>query len=457
MAGGDFAAKKFPDARKMLFRGCASRDGSAAGREFIEDGHLEIAVEREGKRAGDGSSRQDEDVRRIAVARGFVHQALALEDAEAVLFVNGDKSEAVKFDVLLDEGVRADDELGFAGTDALARGAFFGGFKAADEQFHGVATGSEDAPSRKEMLDGENFRGGHERGLAAVFDGDDRSLERNDGFAAADIALQKAIHGHGLFEVRGNFGKDALLGVGRLERKDAFQGFADFIFANAKGDGVFLADGPAAQSQAQLVQEKLLENEALLGRRTKEIERFEGFAGVGNIGIQVLQRGVNGAANLARTKSADSFVDGNDAAHLDGIHLFAGKHFNLGIDHLAARGTELIDFDFAVEDELLAGLQASFQITAVEELAGQRAGIILNEEMIDGIAAVHAANGLAAHDTGAQSVGAVGLDVLDLGEMDAVFVAEGKIMEQIFKRVDAALGEEFGALRPNAFHHADVG
>src|SRR5208337_1892162 len=150
--------------------------------------------------------------------------------------------------------------LGFAGTDALARGAFFGGFKAADEQFHGVATGSEDAPSRKEMLDGENFRGGHERGLAAVFDGDDRSLERNDGFAAADIALQKAIHGHGLFEVRGNFGKDA------------FQGFADFIFANAKGDGVFLADGPAAQSQAQLVQEKLLENEALLGRRTKEIE-----------------------------------------------------------------------------------------------------------------------------------------------------------------------------------------
>ncbi len=170
-----------------------------------------------------------------------------------------------------------------------------------------------------------------------------------------------------------------------------------------------------------------------------------------------MQRGVNRTANLARTKGADSFVDGNDAAHLHGIHLFAGKHFNLGIDHFAARGTQLIDFDFTVQDELLAGLQASFQITAVKKLAGQRAGIILNEEMIDGIAAVHAANSLAAHDAGAQGVGAVGLNVLDFGEMDAVFVAEGQIVEQIFEREDAALGEEFGALRPDAFHHADVG
>src|SRR5208283_5621803 len=162
----------------------------------------------------------------------------------------------------------------------------------------------------------------------------------------------------------------------------------------------------------------------------------------------------NRTANLARAKSADSFVDGNDAAHLHGIHFFAGKHFNLGIDHFAARGTQLIDFDFAMEDELLAGLQASFQITAVEKLAGQRAGVILYKEVIDGIAAVHAPNRLAAHDAGAQGVSAVGLNVLDFGEMDAVFVAERQIVEQIFQRVDAALGEEFGALRPNTFHHA---
>src|SRR5208337_4644566 len=114
MAGDDFAAKKFPDAGKMLLRGGAGFNGSASGREFIEDGDFEVAVEREGKRAGDGRGRQDEHVRRIAVPGGFVHQALALEDTEAVLLINGDKAEPVEFDVLLDEGVRADDELGRA-------------------------------------------------------------------------------------------------------------------------------------------------------------------------------------------------------------------------------------------------------------------------------------------------------------------------------------------------------
>jgi len=90
------------------------------------------------------------------------------------------------------------------------------------------------------MLDGENFGGSHQRGLAGVFDGDDRGLERNDGFAAAYIPLQEAIHGYGLFEVRGNLAKNAFLGVGGLERKNAFQGFANFIFANTEGDGISL-------------------------------------------------------------------------------------------------------------------------------------------------------------------------------------------------------------------------
>src|SRR5271157_1084710 len=99
-----------------------------------------------------------------------------------------------------------------------------------------------------------------------------------------------------------------------------------------------------------------------------------------------------------------------------------------------------------MQDELLAGLQAPFEITAMKEFAGQRTGIILNEEVIDGIAAVHAANGLAAHDAGAQGISAVGLNVLDLGEMDAVFIAERQIVEQIFECEDAAFGEQLGAL-----------
>ncbi len=41
--------------------------------------------------------------------------------------------------------------------------------------------------------------------------------------------------------------------------------------------------------------------------------------------------------------------------------------------------------------------------------------------------------------------------------MDAVFVAERQIAEEILERVDAALREEFGALRTNAFDHTNFG
>src|SRR6266851_7051524 len=41
--------------------------------------------------------------------------------------------------------------------------------------------------------------------------------------------------------------------------------------------------------------------------------------------------------------------------------------------------------------------------------------------------------------------------------MDAVFVTKGQIAEELLERVDAALREEFGALRADAFDHADFG
>src|SRR5437667_12483027 len=122
MAGGDFTTEKFPDAREMLLGGHARDDGSAAGRELIENGNVEVAIESERESARDGRGGEHEDVRGVAAGGGFVHQALALEDAEAVLLVNGDEAEAGESDVVFDERVRADDELRFARTDALEGG-----------------------------------------------------------------------------------------------------------------------------------------------------------------------------------------------------------------------------------------------------------------------------------------------------------------------------------------------
>jgi len=102
VAGGDFAAEKFPDAGEMLLGGHARDDGRAAGRKLVENGNVEIAIESERERAGDWRGGEDEDVRSVAAGGSFVHEALALEDAEAVLLVNGDKAEAGELDVVFD-------------------------------------------------------------------------------------------------------------------------------------------------------------------------------------------------------------------------------------------------------------------------------------------------------------------------------------------------------------------
>jgi hypothetical protein len=49
--------------------------------------------------------------------------------------------------------------------------------------------------------------------------------------------------------------------------------------------------------------------------------------------------------------------------------------------------------------------------------------------MVDGVVSVLVGDGLAAHDAGANGVGAGRLDVLDAGKMDAVFIAKGQIGE----------------------------
>ncbi len=109
----------------------------------------------------------------------------------------------------------------------------------------------------------------------AVFDGDDGGLERDDGFAAADVALEEAVHGRGLFEIGDDFLQDFELSCGGLEGEDALDGFADFFFANAEGDGVFLASGLAVEREAELVKEKFLEDEALLRGGAKNVEGIE--------------------------------------------------------------------------------------------------------------------------------------------------------------------------------------
>ena len=172
--------------------------------------------------------------------------------------------------------------------------------------------------------------------------------------------------------------------------------------------------------------------------------------------IKELHGRIHGVANLLRAKRANGFVNRHDAPDFSGIHLLAAQQFHLRIHHFQPRGPQFIHFRLAMKNQRLPGLQSPFEIAAMEKLARQQAaGVILHEQVIDGVAAAHGAHRLAAHHARANGVNAVGLDVLHFGEMNAVFVAKRQIAQEILERVDAALRQQFGALRPDAFDHAN--
>src|SRR5215813_12667262 len=170
-------------------------------------------------------------------------------------------------------------------------------------------------------------------------------------------------------------------------------------------------------------------------------------------GIELLPPAINRAADCTRTERADRFVNWDDSSNFSGVKPLGAYHFQLRIDHFDASGALLIHFRFAVKDQLLARLEASFEIAAVKKLAGQGACLVLHKQVIDSVAAAHSADGLAAHDGDAQREDSVWPDVLYMGKLDAVFIAKGQIGEQIFQGMDAALGEQLGALGADALDH----
>jgi len=131
------------------------------------------------------------------------------------------------------------------------------------------------------VLHGKNFRWSHQRGLRTVFDGDHRRLQRNDGLAAADVSLEGDDSSGGLFQIRGDLCKNAFLRRRGLERQDALQRFAHSVFPADGTRWRFPCERLAVQSEAELVQEKFLEDKPLLRRRTKRCSSIEGSPGSG--------------------------------------------------------------------------------------------------------------------------------------------------------------------------------
>ncbi len=122
-----------------------------------------------------------------------------------------------------------------------------------------------------------------------------------------------------------------------------------------------------------------------------------------------------------------------------------------GIDHLDAPGPVRIEFRFSVQDHALPGLQLGFEIIPMKKFAGERAGVVADQQVIHAAAGARIADQAAARDLRLQRVDLPGRNVANFREVDAVLIAEREIAEKVVKGAQAALGQQLGAVRPDAF------
>ena len=234
-----------------------ARDHGLAVRGGLRDlGHVEVAEDGLRERARDRRRRHVQHVRRRPPERA------PLLDPETVLLVDDGDGEGAELDLLLDERVRADGDVGLAAREPLADGAALRGRDRAREQLAADPQLVADALDGEKVLLGEGFRGRHQRALVPAFDRAQERVERDDGLPRADVALEEPLHRPVLAEVAADLGDGVLLVGGEGEREDGAVAGDQLALAGEGGRARVLRQRPPALLEAELEREQLLEGEA---------------------------------------------------------------------------------------------------------------------------------------------------------------------------------------------------
>ena len=196
-------------------------------------------------------------------------QGISLFDAEAVLLVDDDERQIGELDVLLEQGVRADDDAGLTAGDLEQRLLSLGRGLTAGEQGHAGADGAaaeeatlgqvaEHAGDRAGMLGGQNLRRGEQRRLTTGVDDGEHGPQGDEGLARADFALEESVHRC----LGGEFGldhrPDLALSVGELKGQSRVEGGLDAGADRAARHRPLAGGERSASGECQLEQECLL-------------------------------------------------------------------------------------------------------------------------------------------------------------------------------------------------------
>ena len=190
-SGIDFSIKEAVEVGPLFAGDAAGLDGLAARRQLVEDGDIEVAVHQQPQRPGDGGGTHDQQVG----IRGLFGQQAPLAHTEAVLFVHDGQTQPGELHALAEDGVGAYDEVGLVVPDGGEGGAACGGLHAAGEQGYPHPEGGEQAVQVLGVLAGQDLGGGQQCGLIPGPDAGPDGRSGHQRFAAAHVALQKAVHG----------------------------------------------------------------------------------------------------------------------------------------------------------------------------------------------------------------------------------------------------------------------
>ena len=187
----DLAVQKAVQVLPPLAGDAPGLDRGASGGQLVQNGNIQIAVNQQSQRAGDGGGAHDQQVR----VCGLFCQCAALTHPKAVLLVNDRQTQPGKLHPFAHQGVGAHHKVGFVIADSGQCGAAGSGLHAAGQQGDPHPEGGKQPVEPLGVLRGQNFGRRQQRGLIS------RSDARPDGgsgyqrFAAAYIALQQAVHG----------------------------------------------------------------------------------------------------------------------------------------------------------------------------------------------------------------------------------------------------------------------
>jgi hypothetical protein len=222
-AGAQLVADPVVGARALALAGChVGLDRPPPGGQLAQHGHVEVAVGRERQGPRDRRRRHVQHVRRDAFGRLAVQRA-PLVDAEAVLLVDDDHAEPVERHGVLDQRVRADQELQLTRRELAEQIGAARPRRGARQQRRLDQSARHQRLQRREVLLGERLGRRHQRRLGARLDRPQHRVERDDGLARADLAHQQPLHRPAGREVVVDRGHRGALVAGRGERERVLQ------------------------------------------------------------------------------------------------------------------------------------------------------------------------------------------------------------------------------------------